>query len=285
MRALLAHDAGLAQYIREVHTYPMLSAQQEHDLALRWIDQGEVEAAHALVTSHLRLVVKVALKYKGYGLKLADLVQEGNIGLMRAVAKFSPDKGVRLATYAMWWIRANIQEYVLKSWSLVKIGTSRLQRGLFIALRKARRRISELDYDTAAQIAQEHKIGVDEVLTFDGRVHGGDYSLDAPLTQDGSASWLDTVEDEGPGPEVQVMATLDGARFRQWGAQALTVLPERERLVIEARVLSDDPRSLADLAEELGVSRERVRQIEVQGLKRMRRYLEAEVPAAVEVLG
>lgn len=271
---ILNGESGLARYLAEIRKFPMLEPQQEYMLAKRWREHGDRDAAHQLVTSHLRLVAKIAMGYRGYGLPISEVVSEGNVGLMQAVKRFEPEKGFRLATYAMWWIKASIQEYILRSWSLVKMGTTANQKKLFFNLRKAKSKISALDEgdlhpDQVKVIATRLGVTEQDVVDMNRRL-GGDASLNAPIRDDGEpGEWQDWLVDQSPSQEA-VMAEheeLDQRRAALNGA--IQVLNPRERRIFEARRLADEPMTLEDLASEFGVSRERVRQIEVRAFEKV----------------
>ena len=272
----LMADVGLKRYIGEVNRIPLLEEEEEFSLARRVREQGDRDAAHRLVTSHLRLVVKVALGYRGYGLPVAELISEGNLGLMQAIERFDPEKGFRLTTYAVWWIRAAIQQYIIRSKSLVKMGTTTNQRKLFFNLRKAKSRISALDDgdlhpDHVALIAKRLDVTEQDVIDMNRRL-GGDMSLNAPVLEDtDSASWQDQLPDEAPTQE-EILAQRDElADGRAALARALTLLSERERKIFVSRRLAEQPRRLEEIANEFGVSRERVRQIEMAAYEKIRR--------------
>jgi len=269
----LASEGGLARYLEEIRRFPTLTPDEEYMLAKRWREHGDREAAHKLVTSHLRLVAKIAMGYRGYGLPIAEVVSEGNVGLMQAVKRFEPDKGFRLATYAMWWIKAAIQEYILRSWSLVKMGTTASQKKLFFNLRKAKGRISAYDEgdlrpEQVKAIAKRLGVPEQDVIEMNRRL-GGDTSLNAPLRQDGDGEWQDWLVDESENQEANLVAEEEGRNRLAALRQALGVLNERERRIFEARRLRDDPITLEDLSSEFGVSRERVRQIEVRAFEKV----------------
>ncbi|MFN3853102.1 MAG: RNA polymerase sigma factor RpoH [Phreatobacter sp.] len=270
---ILSAESGLARYLDEIRKFPMLQPQEEYMLAKRWREHGDTEAAHKLVTSHLRLVAKIAMGYRGYGLPIGEVVSEGNVGLMQAVKRFEPDKGFRLATYAMWWIKASIQEYILRSWSLVKMGTTANQKKLFFNLRKAKSSISALEDgdlrpDQVKAIAT--KLGVEEQDVIDmNRRLGGDASLNAPLREDGDGEWQDWLADDADNQEAVLAREEENDNRRKALARALGVLNERERIIFEERRLKDDPITLEELAERFGVSRERVRQIEVRAFEKV----------------
>jgi RNA polymerase sigma-32 factor len=270
---VLANEGGLSRYLDEIRKFPMLEPSEEYMLAKRWREHGDRDAAHKLVTSHLRLVAKIAMGYRGYGLPISEVVSEGNVGLMQAVKRFEPEKGFRLATYAMWWIKAAIQEYILRSWSLVKMGTTANQKKLFFNLRKAKGRISayeegDLRPDQVKQIA--HQLGVTEQDVVDmNRRLGGDASLNAPLREEGEGEWQDWLVDESASQESVLAAAEEGQNRLAALRNALTVLNPRERRIFEARRLAEEPITLEDLSTEFGVSRERVRQIEVRAFEKV----------------
>ncbi|MFG1402425.1 RNA polymerase sigma factor RpoH [Xanthobacter sediminis] len=269
-------EGGLTRYLEEIRRFPMLEPQEEYMLAKSWREHGDREAAHKLVTSHLRLVAKIAMGYRGYGLPISEVISEGNVGLMQAVKRFEPEKGFRLATYAMWWIRASIQEYILRSWSLVKMGTTAAQKKLFFNLRKAKSQISALEEgdlrpDQVAQIATKLGVSEQDVVDMNRRL-GGDASLNAPIREDSEGGeWQDWLVDERLDQEEQLAESEELDNRRAALAGALSVLNERERRIFEARRLSDDPMTLEDLAAEFGVSRERVRQIEVRAFEKVQK--------------
>lgn len=269
-------ENGLASYLREIRKFPMLEPGEEFTLAKAWRESGDVEAAHRLVTSHLRLVAKIAMGYRGYGLPVSDLIAEGNLGLMQAVKRFDPDKGFRLATYAMWWIRAAIQEYILHSWSLVKIGTTSAQKKLFFNLRRLKRNMRaiddvELSPDQVTSIARDLAVSEDEVIHMNRRLIGGDQSLNAPVSHDGEndGEWQDFLADDAESAEQKISRLQEKAHRQRLLAGAMLKLDERERDIIMARRLSDPPATLEDLSQKYGISRERVRQIEVRAFEKM----------------
>jgi RNA polymerase sigma-32 factor len=281
---IIAGESGLARYLAEIKRFPMLEPQEEYMLAKRWREHEDRDAAHKLVTSHLRLVAKIAMGYRGYGLPIGEVISEGNVGLMQAVRRFEPDKGFKLATYAMWWIRASIQEYILRSWSLVKMGTTASQKKLFFNLRKAKSRISALDEgdmrdDQVAIIATRLGVAKQEVIDMNRRL-SGDASLNAPLREEGEGEWQDWLVD-GSASQESLLADREETDTRLSALrQALTVLNPRERRIFEARRLADDPITLEDLSTEFGVSRERVRQIEVRAFEKVQAAVKAGVARA-----
>ena len=277
-------DSGLTRFLEEIWRFPMLEPQDEFMLAKRWREHGDRDAAHKLVTSHLRLVAKIAMGYRGYGLPISEVISEGNVGLMQAVKRFEPDKGFRLATYAMWWIKAAIQEYILRSWSLVKMGTTANQKKLFFNLRKAKSKISALEEgdlrpDQVKLIAKRLGVTEQDVIDMNRRL-GGDVSLNAPIREDGdSGEWQDWLVDEVSDQETRLAEHEESDNRRKALGEALSVLNERERRIFEARRLADDPVTLEDLAAEFGVSRERVRQIEVRAFEKVQRAVKNRLAA------
>lgn len=277
----LDSDRGLARYYREIWAFPVLRADEEHALAVRWREDGDTEAAHRLVTSHLRLVAKIASGYRGYGLPMADLISEGNIGLMKAVKKFEPERGFRLATYAMWWIRAAITEYVLRSWSLVKMGTLAAQKKLFFSLGRIKRELSiisdgALDDEQAKRVADALAVSAADVSDMDRRLALPDVSLNAPRSrEDGEgAEFIETIVDEAPGPEALTAANEETSYRQELLTRALATLPERERHILSERQLREDPKTLEELGVVYGISRERVRQLEVRAFSRLKKAIE-----------
>jgi RNA polymerase sigma-32 factor len=277
-------EGGLTRYLEEIRRFPMLEPQQEFMLAKRWKEHGDRSAAHQLVTSHLRLVAKIAMGYRGYGLPISEVISEGNVGLMQAVKRFEPDKGFRLATYAMWWIKASIQEYIQRSWSLVKMGTTANQKKLFFNLRKAKSKISaqqegDLRPDQVDIIAKRLGVTTQDVIDMNRRL-GGDASLNAPIREDGdSGEWQDWLADDSESQETVMAAHEELDNRRKALSSALDVLNDRERRIFEARRLADDPVTLEELAEEFGVSRERVRQIEVRAFEKVQKAVKNKVAA------
>jgi RNA polymerase sigma-32 factor len=284
---ILTDASGLTRYLGKIRRFPLLEAQEEYMMAKSWREHGDREAAHRLVTSHLRLVAKIAMSYRGYGLPIAEVVSEGNVGLMQAVKRFEPERGFRLATYAMWWIKAAIQEYVLRSWSLVKMGTTASQKKLFFNLRKAKSKISafeegDLRPDQVKLIAERLSVNEQDVIDMNRRL-GGDASLNAPIRDEAeSGEWQDWLVDEAPSQERVLLETEEFANRRRALGEALTVLNDRERRIFEARRLAEEPITLEELAAEFGVSRERVRQIEGRAFERIERAVRHRV-AAMEV--
>ena len=282
---VVAGESGLARYLAEIKRFPMLEPQEEYMLAKRWREHGDREAAHKLVTSHLRLVAKIAMGYRGYGLPIGEVISEGNVGLMQAVKRFEPDKGFKLATYAMWWIRASIQEYILRSWSLVKMGTTASQKKLFFNLRKAKSRISALDEgdlrdDQVTSIATRLGVAKQDVIDMNRRL-GGDASLNAPLARGRRGRMAGLAGRRKPPTRKPLWPTAkrSDARFAAL-QQALRVLNPRERRIFEARRLAEEPVTLEELSTEFGVSRERVRQIEVRAFEKVQAAVKADLARA-----
>ena len=275
-------SVGLSRYLDEIRKFPMLEPDQEFMLAKSWQEHADSEAAHQLVTSHLRLVARIAMGYRGYGLPIGEVISEGNVGLMQAVKRFDPDKGFRLATYAMWWIRASIQEYILRSWSLVKMGTTAAQKKLFFNLRRAKSQMQALeegDLRPEQVKAIATKLGVPEadVVSMNRRL-GGDSSLNAPLRADAESGgeWQDWLVDDTPDQEQQLVESEELVHRREYLASALETLNDRERRIFEARRLAEEPLTLEDLSSEFGVSRERIRQIEVRAFEKVQKAVQAE---------
>jgi len=279
---LLVFETGLARYLDQIRRFPLLEQQEEYMLAKSWREHGDRTAAHKLVTSHLRLVAKIAMGYRGYGLPISEVISEGNVGLMQAVKRFEPEKGFRLATYAMWWVKAAIQEYILRSWSLVKMGTTANQKKLFFNLRKAKSKISALEDgdmrpDQVKTIAKRLGVPEQDVIDMNRRL-SGDASLNAPIRADGdSGEWQDWLVDETSSQEAQLAESEEYDNRRKALTEALTVLNDRERRIFEARRLADNPLSLEELAEEFRVSRERVRQIEVRAFEKIQKAVKNRV--------
>jgi RNA polymerase sigma-32 factor len=271
----ISSEGGLQRYLQEIRQFPMLQPEEEFMLAKRWREHNDREAAHKLVTSHLRLVAKIAMGYRGYGLPIGEVISEGNVGLMQAVKRFEPDKGLRLATYAMWWIKASIQEFILRSWSLVKMGTTASQKKLFFNLRKVKGQIQALEEgdlrpDQVAEIARRLGVPSEDVVSMNRRL-SGDASLNAPVRVDAEGEWQDWLVDESDDQE-QVLAQGEEASMRhEMLTEAIEKLNDRERRVFEARRLRDDPVTLEDLSQEFGVSRERIRQIEVRAFEKVQK--------------
>ena len=278
----LSPDGNLSRYLDQIRQFPMLEADEEYMLAKSWAERGDVEAAHQLVTSHLRLVAKIAMGYRGYGLPLSDLISEGNLGMMHAVKKFDPERGFRLATYAMWWIKASIQEYILRSWSLVKIGTTAAQKKLFFNLRRIKGQIDAIDGgdlkpDQVTHIADQLNVSEADVVSMNQRMAGGDHSLNAPVSMDGEGAgeWQDWLEDDRTDQETSFAEAEEFSARHTLMQEALAGLNEREQRIIEARRLSEPPLTLEELAEEFSVSRERIRQIEVRAFEKLAEAVKA----------
>ena len=286
--SLVSAEGGLSRYLAEIRRFPMLEPQEEYMLAKSWREHGDRDAAQKLVTSHLRLVAKIAMGYRGYGLPIGEVVSEGNVGLMQAVKRFEPEKGFRLATYAMWWIRAAIQEYILRSWSLVKMGTTANQKKLFFNLRKAKSRISALEEgdlrpEQVKSIATSLGVTEQDVVDMNRRM-SGDASLNAPVRQEGEgAEWQDWLVDDSSSQESLLVESQESDNRLGALRHALGVLNERERRIFEARRLLDDPITLEELSSEFGISRERVRQIEVRAFEKVQKAVVAGL-AKVEAL-
>jgi RNA polymerase sigma-32 factor len=269
-------EGGLSRYLQEIRKFPMLDPQEEYMLAKRWVEEQDTKAAHKMVTSHLRLAAKIAMGYRGYGLPQAEVISEANVGLMQAVKRFDPEKGFRLATYAMWWIRASIQEYILRSWSLVKMGTTSAQKKLFFNLRKAKSRIGALEEgdlhpDKVKQIATDLGVTEAEVVSMNRRMSGGDASLNAVVSSDGEGTmqWQDWLEDEDANQAQDLEERDELETRRALLLQAMATLNERERDILTQRRLSDDVTTLEDLSVQYEVSRERIRQIEVRAFEKL----------------
>ena len=277
----LTPEGSLNSYLQEVRKFPMLEAGEEYMLAKAWVDHDDRDAAHKLVTSHLRLVAKIAMGYRGYGLPVADLISEGNVGMMQAVKKFDPERGFRLATYAMWWIKAAIQEYILRSWSLVKIGTTAAQKKLFFNLKRMKNQImshdeGELRPEQITKIAEKLDVTEDEVMSMDGRLAAHDHSLNAPLKADTEGEWQDWLVDETPDQETTVAEDEELTQRRGLLMTAMERLNEREQHILTERRLSDPAKTLEELSQSYGVSRERIRQIEVRAFEKLQKYMREE---------
>jgi RNA polymerase sigma-32 factor len=274
----LQGEGGLSRYLTEIRKFPLLEPQDEYMLAKRWREHEDPEAAHKLVTSHLRLVAKIAMGYRGYGLPVSEIVSEGNVGLMQAVKRFEPERGFRLATYAMWWIRAAIQEYILRSWSLVKMGTTAAQKKLFFNLRKVKSKINALEEgdlrpEQVTEIATKLAVPEEEVVNMNRRLSAPDSSLNAPLRSDSESEWQDWLADETIDQETRLANSEELGERHDLLTTALGELTERERDIIEARRLRDDPATLEELSQKYGVSRERVRQIEVRAFEKLQHQM------------
>ncbi len=271
----LGSDAGLNRYLAEIRKFPLLTAEQEYMLAVRYQQHQDQGAAAQLVTSHLRLVAKIAMGYRGYGLPVSELISEGNIGLMQGVKKFDPERGFRLATYAMWWIRASIQEFILRSWSLVKMGTTAAQKKLFFNLRRIKSNLEafeegDMSPEHVAKIAADLGVTADEVISMNRRMGlGGDASLNVPVSEDGEGQWQDLLGDDGPLQDERVAEAQERDQRHAMLTDALATLNERERHILTERRLTDEPKTLEDLSQVYQVSRERVRQIEVRAFEKL----------------
>lgn len=271
---------GVSQYLREIRQFPMLERNEEFMLAKRWREHEDSEAAHRLVTSHLRLVAKIAMGYRGYGLPVSELISEGNVGLMQAVKRFDPDRGFRLATYAMWWIRASIQEYVLHSWSLVKMGTTAAQKKLFFNLRKIKGQLEAIDDgdlspENVEYIATALNVPKRDVISMNGRMLGPDQSLNAPVREEGGGEWQDWLEDPEIDQESLVLESDELAHRSTQLVRAMDVLNEREKHILSERRLKEEPSTLEELSKVYGISRERVRQIEARAFEKLQKTMHA----------
>jgi RNA polymerase sigma-32 factor len=275
---VISPEGNLQRYLQEIRKFPMLQPEEEYMLAKAWREHEDPESAQRMVTSHLRLVAKIAMGYRGYGLPLAELISEGNVGMMQAVKRFDPERGFRLATYAMWWIRASIQEYILHSWSLVKMGTTAAQKKLFFNLRRLKGKLREIDEgdmspESVKKIATELKVTEDEVVSMNRRLSGGDHSLNAPLRQDGDGEWQDWLMDKSDSQETLVAEAQEMDKRRELLGDAMSTLNERERHILTERRLQDEPMTLEDLSKVYGISRERVRQIEVRAFEKLQKSM------------
>jgi RNA polymerase sigma-32 factor len=274
----ISSEGNLARYLQEIRRFPMLEPQEEYMLAKRWREHADPDAAHRLVTSHLRLVAKIAMGYRGYGLPVSELISEGNVGMMQAVKRFDPDRGFRLATYAMWWIRASIQEYILHSWSLVKMGTTAAQKKLFFNLRKLKGQLQaiedgDLSPEHVSKIATELGVPEADVVNMNRRLAAPDHSLNAPLRTDSEGEWQDWLVDEEPDQEASLGDRQELGLRRDLLRSAMSHLTERERDILAERRLRDEPTTLEDLSQRYGISRERVRQIEVRAFEKLQRAI------------
>ncbi|HHZ76542.1 MAG TPA: RNA polymerase sigma factor RpoH [Rhodospirillales bacterium] len=283
---ILSGESGLSRYLNEIKRFPILSADEELLLAKNYLEKGESEAAHKLVTSHLRLVAKIAMQYRGYGLPVADLISEGNLGLMKAVKKFDTQRGCRLSTYAMWWIKASVTEYILRSWSLVKMGTMSAQKKLFFSLRKAKRKLNIIDAQTidpekTAKLAEQFSISEADITHLDRRITARDLSLNAPVSnsEEDSMEFIDILEDDTPSPEVLVARTQETEFRQKYLKDAMFQLSERERHIFTERRLKEDPITLEKLGEHYGISRERVRQLENRAYTKVQTIIHSELIA------
>jgi len=278
----LAPEGNLARYLQEIRKFPMLSPEEELALAKRWKEEGDEKAAHKLVTSHLRLVAKIAMGYRGYGLPVGELISEGNVGMMQAVKRFDPDRGFRLATYAMWWIRAAIQEYILHSWSLVKMGTTAAQKKLFFNLRRLKAQMSaledgDLQHEQVAKIARTLQVPEQDVVSMNRRLASPDHSLNAPVRADSEGEWQDWLVDDQETQESELAEREDMTNRRALLGEALKTLNERERHILIERRLKDEPTTLEELSQQYNISRERVRQIEVRAFEKLQKSMKTQV--------
>jgi RNA polymerase sigma-32 factor len=285
---VLTPEGNLSRYLREIRSFPMLEPQQEFMLAKRWREHEDLDAAHQLVTSHLRLVAKIAMGYRGYGLPLGELISEGNVGMMQAVKRFDPDRGFRLATYAMWWIRAAIQEYILHSWSLVKLGTTAAQKKLFFNLRKIKGQMKAIDDgdlppETVTTIAKRLGVEEREVVNMNRRLAAPDHSLNASVRSDSEGEWQDWLVDDKPSQEAMLGESQELRERRRLLAAALKTLNKRERHILSERRLTENPVTLEDLSHRYGISRERVRQIEVRAFEKLQKAMKALVASEQKV--
>ncbi len=275
---LIGSDGNLSRYLSEIRKFPMLTVEDEFSLAKKFKDEGDITAAHKMVTSHLRLVAKIAMGYRGYGLPVSELISEGNVGMMQAVKRFDADKGFRLATYAMWWIRAAIQEYILHSWSLVKMGTTAAQKKLFFNLRRLKGQMRAIDDgdmtpEQVAKIATDLAVSEDDVVQMNRRLGAPDHSLNAPLRIDGDGEWQDWLVDDSVSQEIALAEQDESSKRRVLLNNALAQLNERERTILVARRLSEEPKTLEDLSQLYSISRERVRQIEVRAFEKLQKAI------------
>ncbi len=281
----ISAESNLSRYLQEIRKFPLLTAEEEYTLGKAWKEHGDIDAAHRLVTSHLRLVAKIAMGYRGYGLPIGELISEGNVGMMQAVKKFDPDKGFRLATYAMWWIKASIQEYVLHSWSLVKIGTTAAQKKLFFNLRRLKGEIQAIDDgdlspEQVASIAKTLEVPEVDVISMNRRMAGADRSLNAPVRADVEGEWQDWLVDDTESQETQFAERQELNTRQRLLGDAMNSLNPRERRILVARRLQDEPMTLEDLSQEYGISRERVRQIEVRAFEKLQKSMKFAVPVS-----
>ncbi len=278
----VAPEGNLTRYLQEIRKFPMLTAEEELELSRRWRDNQDMDAAHKLVTSHLRLVAKIAMGYRGYGLPVGELISEGNVGMMQAVKRFDPDRGFRLATYAMWWIRAAIQEYILHSWSLVKMGTTAAQKKLFFNLRRLKGQMQAIDDgdlqpEQVAKIAHALDVPEQDVISMNRRLTAPDHSLNAPVRSDSEGEWQDWLVDETESQETAIAEREELTGRKALLNGALKTLNERERHILIERRLKDNPTTLEDLSQQYGISRERVRQIEVRAFEKLQKAMHAQV--------
>ena len=274
----ISSEGNLSRYLQEIRKFPMLEPEEEYMLAKSWREHGDLEAVHKMVTSHLRLVAKIAMGYRGYGLPVNELISEGNVGMMQAVKRFDPERGFRLATYAMWWIRAAIQEYILHSWSLVKMGTTAAQKKLFFNLRKLKGQLQAIEEgdmspENVTKIATTLNVSEDDVVSMNRRLSAPDHSLNAPLRVEGEGEWQDWLVDEGDDQESLLGEQQELTRRRKLLGDAIQFLNDRERHILTERRLKEDPATLEELSQEYGISRERVRQIEVRAFEKLQKAI------------
>ncbi len=275
---ILSGEGGLSLYLAQIKKFPMLDAEEEYMLAKNWKDRGNLKSAHKLVTSHLRLVAKIAMGYRGYGLPVSELISEGNIGLMQAVKKFDPDKGFRLATYAMWWIKAGIQEYVLRSWSLVKMGTTAAQKKLFFNLKKIKKQIApsqegDLKKEQVNEISKRLGVKSDEVISMNRRMMGQEKSLNDPIKSDEKGEWQDWLVDDNLDQELYISQKQELDEKKSLLQDAIKILNDRERKIIQERKLSEEPKTLDELSKKYKISRERIRQIETKAFEKLQKAM------------
>nr|WP_282961776.1 RNA polymerase sigma factor RpoH [Plastoroseomonas hellenica] len=278
----MAPEGNLSRYLQDIRKFPMLSPEEELDLAKRWKDKGDSDAAHKLVTSHLRLVAKIAMGYRGYGLPVGELISEGNVGMMQAVRRFDPERGFRLATYAMWWIRAAIQEYILHSWSLVKMGTTAAQKKLFFNLRRLKGQMAALEEgdlkpEHVTKIADTLQVPEQDVVSMNRRLASSDQSLNAPVRADSEGEWQDWLVDDSESQEDELAERQDMSNRRELLGQALKTLNERERHILIERRLKEEPTTLEELSQQYNISRERVRQIEVRAFEKLQKSMKQQI--------
>ncbi len=277
---VISPEGGLSRYLQEIRKFPMLEADEEYMLAKAWKEREDSEAAHKMVTSHLRLVAKIAMGYRGYGLPVGELIAEGNVGMMQAVKRFEPEKGFRLSTYAMWWIRAAIQEYILRTWSLVKMGTTAAQKKLFFNLRKIKGQIEAIEEgdmkpENVTTISTKLGVSEEEVINMNRRLTAPDHSLNAPMRADTEGEWMDWLEDDTPDQETVYAENEELSRRKEMLTSAMDCLNERERHILTERRLREDPLTLEDLSQEYNISRERVRQIEVRAFEKIQKAVKS----------
>ena len=274
----LAGEGGLSLYLAQIKKFPILDAEEEYMLAKNWKESGNLKSAHKLVTSHLRLVAKIAMGYKGYGLPMSEIISEGNVGLMQAVKKFDPDKGFRLATYAMWWIKASIQEYVLRSWSLVKMGTTAAQKKLFFNLKKIKQKIApreegDLKKEQVKEISDRLNVNPEEVVSMNRRLMGQEKSLNDPIKSDDKGEWQDWIADDGLDQELYISQKQELDEKKNLLQESIKLLNEREKKILEDRKLSENPKTLDELSKKYNISRERIRQIETRAFEKLQRVM------------